>query len=195
MTRKSRKSMNQHLADSNRASSKPAIDPAPCVDQIIVRAAISPGIGMARIGDSASEYYIGPEVVDPAPEPPHYYRDSTGALKRQAALFRMYGYNAAGQVVRELTAENADVRWTAHLVNKKAQWYQFQAALDIPEAVDMKVPLRNSKVSGDARATLMIDPGERSITGKSVSGGPEHAFDTGTFKGTPVPLGEIRTDE
>ena len=174
---------------------RPAIDPAPCVDQVIVRAAICPGIGIARIGDSEAEYFIGPEVVDPPSEPPNYYRDPTGALKRQAARFRIYGYNAAGQVVRELTAENADIQWTAHLVNKKAQWYQFQAALDIPEAATMSVPLRNSRVSGDERASLVIDPGERSITGRSVSGGPEHVFDTGTFKGTPVPLGEIRTDD
>ncbi len=174
---------------------KPAIDPAPCVDQVIVRAAICPGIGVARIGDSATEYYIGPEVVDPPPQPPHYYRDATGALKREAARFRIYGYNASGQVVRELTAENADIQWTVHLANRKAQWYQFQAALDIPEAVTMSVPLRNPKVPTNARGNLAIDPGERSITGKSVSGGPRHSFDTGKFKDTVVPLGEIRTDD
>lgn len=174
---------------------KPAIDPAPCVDQVIVRVAICPGIGVARIGDSKTEYFVGPEVVDPSPEPPHYYRDASGALKRQAALFRIYGYNAAAQVVRELTAQNADIHWTAHLVNKKAEWYQFQAALDIPEAVTMTVPLRNKNIAGDQRASLVIDPGERSITGRSVSGGPEHRFDTGKFKSTVVPLGEIRTDD
>ena len=49
------------------------------------------------------------------------------------------------------------------------------------------------------RAKLAIDPGPRSVSGRSVSGGPTHAFDTGTFQaaGTrpvTVPLGEIRTD-
>jgi hypothetical protein len=174
---------------------KPALESAPCIDQVIVRAAICPGIGIARIGDSASECYIGPEVVDPPPQPPDYYRDSAGALKREAASFRIYAYNAAGQVVRELTAENADIRWTVHLANRKAQWYQFQAALDIPDAATMSVPLRNAKVPSNARASLAIDPGERIITGKAVSGGPEHHFDTGKFKGVPVPLGEIRTDD
>ena len=159
----------------------------------IVRAAIHPAIGIARIGDSASGFFIGPEVTDPAPEKPEHYRDPAGALKRQAARFRVYGYDAQGQVVRELTADNADIQWTAHLANKKAQWYQFQAALDIPEAKAMSVPRRNPKVVD--RATLAIDPGPRSISGKSVSGGAAHQFDTGKFKTTVVPLGEIRTDE
>ncbi|MGH6918229.1 MAG: LodA/GoxA family CTQ-dependent oxidase, partial [Geminicoccaceae bacterium] len=91
---------------------KPGLDPAPCVDDVVVRAAIHPAIGVARIGDSKDAFFVGPEVVDPAPEPPDFYRDPTGALKRQAALFRIYGYNAKGEVVRELTADNAKIRWT-----------------------------------------------------------------------------------
>jgi hypothetical protein len=173
---------------------RPGVQNAPCADATIVRAAIHPAIGIARIGDSRTDYFIGPEVTTPASQPPGTYRDTAGDLKRQAALFHVYGYNAAGQVVRELTADSADIQWTAHLANKKAQWYQFQAALDIPEAVTMSVPQRNPKIAAPMRGTLAIDPGPRSITGISVSGGPEHCFDTGTFKGTPVPLGEIRTD-
>jgi len=167
----------------------------PCKDDYIVRAAIHPGIGVARIGDSKTEYFIGPEVTEPSPEPPGYYRDDSGALKRQAARFRIYGFNAAGQVVRELTAGNADVNWTVHLANKKAQWYQFQAALDIPDAATMSVPRRNADIPYAKRGVLAIDPGPRSITGASVSGGPEHTFDTGKFKDVTVPLGEIRTDD
>ena len=163
-------------------------------DSVIVRAAIHPGIGVARIGNSKTEYYIGPEVTAPQPQNPGYYRDAAGAIKRQAARFFVYGYNAAGEVVRELTADNADIRWTVHVANRKAQWYQFLAALDIPEAVDMACIRRNRNVN--ERGQLAIDPGPRSITGKSVSGGADHAFDTGTFKKTTkVPLGEIRTDD
>src|SRR5262245_35188876 len=98
----------------------------------MVRAAIHPGIGVARVGDSADEYFIGPELVDGSSREPGYYRDGAGALKRQAARFRLYGFNAAGQIVRELTADNADIGWTVHLANKKAQWYQFPKALDVP---------------------------------------------------------------
>jgi len=176
------------------AAPKPGEAPPPAVDQVIVRAAIHPAIGIARIGDSETEYYIGPQVTDPEPAPPGFYRDATGALKREAAEFRIYGYNAAGQVVRELTADNADITWTVHVANRKAQWYQFQFALDIPEAAGHSVPRRNKDVPVGGRGRLAIDPGPRSIRGKSVSGGAEHAFDTGTFKDTAVPLGEIRTD-
>jgi hypothetical protein len=34
--------------------------------------------------------------VDPAPLPAENYRDSTGALKREVAQFRIYGYDGAG---------------------------------------------------------------------------------------------------
>jgi hypothetical protein len=183
------------IPDGEPHMPKPAMKPAPCVDDVVVRAAISPGIGIARIGNSKTEFYLAPEVTDPSPRPPEYYRDVTGALKREAARFRVYGYNAAGQVVRELTADNASIVWQAHLANRKAQWYQFQAALDIPSAVSMTVPLRNKDVPTALRGTLAIDPGPRSITGKSVSGGPQYGFDTGTFEGTQVALGEIRTDD
>lgn len=132
-------------------------------DTVIVRAAIHPAIGIARIGDAKTEYFIGPEVTDAPPEnapPPSFYRDKTGAIKRQAARFRIYGYNAAGDVVSELTSDNADIHWTVHVANRKAQWYQFQYALDIPEAInapDNAFPLRNPKVMD--RSTLAIDPG------------------------------------
>src|SRR5688572_10860302 len=72
-------------------------------DTRIVKAAIYPPIGIARVGNSDDEYFLAPEVVDPLPEPPGFYRDGEGALKRQAARFRIYGLNAAGVAVRELT--------------------------------------------------------------------------------------------
>jgi L-Lysine epsilon oxidase N-terminal/L-lysine epsilon oxidase C-terminal domain len=159
----------------------------------IVRAAIYPAIGIARVGNSESEYFLAPEVTDPLPEPPGSYRDPTGALKRQAVRFRIYGLNAAGAPVAELTAENAEIRWTVHLANKKSAWYQFQIALDIPEA-DSAPPswLRNMAIRD--RAGLIIDPGPRHISGRD-RGGADHRFDTGKFLGANVYLGEIRTDD
>src|SRR5581483_2471268 len=62
-------------------------------DTTIVRAAIHPAIGVARVGDSQDEFFIGPEVSRPCIQPPGFYRDATGALKRQAARFRVYGLN------------------------------------------------------------------------------------------------------
>ena len=165
------------------------------VDHTIVRAAIHPAIGVARVGDNPSEFFLGPEVAAPAPLPAGSYKDAAGALKRQAARFRIYGYNGAGEVVRELTAEDAEIAWTVHVANTKAAWYQFQLALDIPEAEDAPASeLRNQAVEGADRAGLVIDPGPRSIRGTNTSG-PSYAFDTGQFMGKPVYLGELQTDE
>ena len=45
------------------------------VDTVVVRAAIHPAIGIARIGDSPDQFFIGPEVVEPAAHGPDFYRD------------------------------------------------------------------------------------------------------------------------
>lgn len=157
-------------------------------DTRIVRAAIHPAIGIARVGNSETGFYIGPQVADPAPMPVGFYRDATGALKREAAQFRIYGYNAAGEVVRELTSDWADITWSAHVVNRKAAWYQWQIAMDIPEAADVAVPKRNAKVT--ARDTLVIDPGKQSIAGRNAA----PVMCTGAFTGVPVKIGELQTD-
>src|ERR1043166_3712781 len=168
--------------------------PAAAGDDRVVKAAIYPGIGVARLGNSQNDFYIGPEVPDPAPEPPGFYRDATGALKREAARVRIYGLNAEGRAVRELTAKEAKIEWTVHLANKKSAWYQFQLALDIPEANSVPPSLLRNAAVPD-RSRLVIDPGARSITGANQSGGKKHTFDTGKFMGKTVYLGELRTDE
>lgn len=162
-------------------------------DTCVVSAAIYPGIGVARVGNSPDEFFLAPDVPDPEPSPPGSHRDAQGRLKRQGVCFRVYGLNAQKQIVKELTAaEGAIIRWTAHLANQKSSWYQFQLALDIPEA-DSAPPtlLRNSTVSD--RHSLTIDPGPRSIDG--IPGAPVEPFDTGEFMEAHVYLGELRTDE
>ncbi|MGK7923699.1 MAG: LodA/GoxA family CTQ-dependent oxidase [Spirulina sp.] len=165
----------------------------PPEDTAIARAAIHPSIGIARIGNSETEFYLAPEVTDPIPSEPRFYRDVTGALKRQAVRFRIYGYNAAGEVVRELTADNAEITWSAHLANHKSAWYEFQLALDIPEAIAADPSLRRNKDVKD-RQKLMIDGGSLSISGRDRQGS-EYYFDKGKFFDKPVYLGELRTDE
>jgi len=161
----------------------------------IVRAAIHPGIGVARIGNSPEEYYIGPETVTPRERDVGFYRDKKGALKREAARFRVYGYNAAGQVVREILPGSGDeVEWTVHVANRKGEWYRFIAALDIPDAAGLQTILRNRKVAAADRDTLAIDPGPRTISGRSKRGDKKWRLDTGKFMGKSVDLGEILTD-
>lgn len=165
----------------------------------IVRVAIHPGIGIARVGNSQGNdpdsYFIGPELPHVVEAPAGGHKDASGAMKRQAARFRIYGYDAAGNAVREIAATDADVeeiRWTVHVANKKAAWYNFDLALDIPEAASVVSARRNPQLQGSDRRRLEIDPGARAISGIRQSG---QVFDTGQFLGQAVYLGELLTDE
>jgi len=123
----------------------------------IVEARIHPAIGIARIGNS-DEYFIGPQVPHPTPPPTGGYRDASGKLKRQAAQFRIFGYDSNGDVVAELTSLNAHIEGTVHVGNQKGAWYDFDAALDLPEAKDLKSCRRNAFLQGEQREQLVIDP-------------------------------------
>ncbi|NOU49877.1 hypothetical protein HG263_04920 [Pseudoalteromonas sp. JBTF-M23] len=161
-------------------------------DNTIVSAAIYPPIGVMRVGNSEQGFFIGPEVNDPPTQKEDFYRDSTGALKRQAAKFRVYGLNSQGQVVQELTANDATITWHARLANQKASWYEFQLALDIPEAAKAKPSyLRNKEIPD--RSTLLIDGGEHQLSGVNQDGSKTKFV--GKFEGKSVYLGEMRTDE
>lgn len=160
------------------------------MDERIVKAAIYPSIGIARVGNSKEEYYIGPEVTAPAQLPGSFYKDATGAIKRQAARFRIYGLNAEGIPVKELTMDNAEISWRVEVANKKADWFEFETAMDIPQAVP--VARRNPNVRD--RKSLKIMPGARKISGANMSG-DKYQFDSGRFLGQKVYLGELRTDE
>src|SRR3546814_894904 len=109
----------------------------------------------------------------------------------QSARFRIYGCNARGDIVRELTGadSNAEIEWSVELANQKAAWYGFQLALDIPEAnYAPPTTLRNPGVAD--RRRLAITPGARTVAGADA--GPA-SFD-GAFMEMPVYLGEITTD-
>src|SRR5579863_3176420 len=158
----------------------------------IVKAVIHPGIGIARVGNS-TEYFIGPELPYPTEPPKGGYRDKDGRLKRQAALFHIYGYDEDNNLVAELTdSGDTKIEWIAHVANKKAAWYNFDVALDLPEAADEQSARRNAEFQGKDRQQLVIDPGPRSVSGPKQKSSP---FDTGKFIGENVYLGELHTDE
>jgi hypothetical protein len=160
----------------------------------IVRAGIYPPIGVMRVGNSEEDYFVGPLVDEPEEKGDVYaYRDKTGAIKRQAAEFRIYGFNAAGKAIKELTMENAKITWHSSLANQKSSWYQFQIALDIPEASDPNIPpslLRNIDVKD--RSTLLIDGKKERISRPNVTKGKKFK---GRFMGKSVYLGEMHTDD
>lgn len=187
----------RHLANGQPTGDSPEPRPAapqlPPPDECIVKAVIYPSIGVCRVGSAPEEYVIGPEVADPPPLPPGSYRDSKGRLKRQAARFRIYGVNALGRIVRELTGpeSGAKIEWKVQLANTKSAWYGFQLALDIPEAAQAPpTTLRNPAV--EDRAQLAITPKPRTVRGAKAKAA---RFDDGKFMGKKVYLGEISTDE
>jgi hypothetical protein len=113
---------------------------------------IHPAIGAARVGNS-KEYYLAPETpggppLDPKTGKPIYtagsgaptqsiFRDAPGgALKKQAARFKVYAYDNTNpadpgtRVQVGTTKVNGKtvtgIEWTVYLANKKASWFQFE---------------------------------------------------------------------
>jgi hypothetical protein len=142
---------------------------------------IHPAIGIARLGNSPTGFFIGPEKPGAHPRPRTGYKDPQHRVKRQAARFRLFGYDKNGKFVKEVSSADAKIEWTVHLANSKAEWKKF-------DGLNANTPRRNAGVVD--RTTLIIDPGARSLSGPNKT----EIFDTGKFLGTNVPLGEIRSD-
>jgi hypothetical protein len=134
---------------------------------------VHPAIGIARVGNSPDEFFLGPERLWDPPNPDGGFKDARSRVKRQAARFRLFAYHDDGTVT-ELTAADTDITWTVHVANRKAI-------------------LRNP---GAPAEDMTIDPGARTLAGP----GQREPFDGGTirFPGraeVDVPLGEARTDD
>ncbi len=178
---------------------------------------IHPAIGIARVGNSEA-YYLGPEtmaglgnregVVGGLPIRPgtesetitsNELRDHSGAMKRQAARFKIYryaseapcGYRSGegeevtiGCQIGEKTV--VDILWAVHLANKKAAAYQMNGDLGLAvyeRANASQLHLRNISEGTDPNNAarlrkLMIDPGPRTLRG---SDGHTVRFDKATF--------------
>ena len=147
---------------------------------------IHPAIGIARVGNS-TEFFVGPE---PGVAPPGKYRDRRGRLLRQAARFRVYrctrAPDGALQSATEVTSDQAEIEWTVHVANRKGASPEFPPSP--AKARGEEGRLRNARHAD--RAELVIDPGPRTLTAP----GGRAPFDTGSFLGTEVPLGEMRTE-
>ena len=167
----------------------------------ITQFAIYPSIGVARVGNSPAGFFFGPEQPGAPRSGP--YRDDGGRIKRQAARFRVYGLDAHGHVVKEITAQDARVHWKVEVANTKAAWFDFDQALDLDESLGSNTAagiaslIRNPAVKGNERAALAITPPPVTISGESVNehgGEPKYEL-SGRFMGKDVYLGEVRTDE
>lgn len=167
------------------------------VTREIVACKVHPAIGIARVGNSPDQFFVGPEMPGVCDVPAGGYKDAgepgkgiPPRVKRQAARFRIFGYDSDGNAVRELTASDASITWTVHLANKKAEWFKFNGS-DGEHGTPTERP-RNDKITDPKeRKKLIIDPGSRTISGP----GQSALFTGGQFMGIPVPLGEIRTEK
>jgi len=176
---------------------------------------IHPAIGFARVGTSA-EFNSAPETVtgsppaggsgptgglplgvvpqtfaDTGPVTDADLRDGSGALKRQAARFRIYMYDEpkGGDETYPLHSDYVevtvgatitcngkkqvvqDILWQVHSANKKAAWYQSPdddgiIAWNNGNTPPLRNPSRGTDPNSPTRLTeLTIDPGPRVIRG------------------------------
>ncbi|SEE80650.1 L-lysine 6-oxidase [Rhizobiales bacterium GAS191] len=189
---------------------------------------IGPSIGVARLGNSPGQFYVEPETIaglplecdaqgnvsDPA-SLVRKFKDGQGRVRRQAARFRVFRLDGAG-ASREVTLKDRDIahiRWTVHLANKKAAWYQFSelegnlvhGQSNSYEA--RKVARRNKGVTvKKERQRLLIDPGPRTLDGPGLVAHFDRASVPANYKFASFPdavtlgdrvttLGEARTDK
>jgi L-lysine 6-oxidase len=159
-----------------------------------MRFEIHPSIGIARVGNSPEQFYLGPETIgglptecEPdgtpklnkgKPTPISKFKDAQGRVRRQAARFRVFVFDEknASDPGREvvLGKDVAKLEWTVHVANKKAAWYAFaELEGDLMLGPDnsytkRKVPFRNHDVPPNdpkKRRQLIIDPGPRQLSG------------------------------
>jgi hypothetical protein len=126
---------------------------------------IHPGIGIARVGNSAS-FFLQPEIPGTYAKPANgKYRDSDKKLKRQAARFWIFEYDDANSGAPQPISIGSDlvnVEWQVHLLNAKAAWFMFAGIVgEGPAGYPADHPLRNPTATD--RRRLKIDPGPRTI--------------------------------
>lgn len=188
-------------------------------------AKIFPPIGVARVGDSETDSFIGPEWPGQrlSASPAHHYKDNAGRVKRQAARFRIYAFDAHDVVIGELQACNAEITWCVELANKKPAWLPFESGDDAVRLFELSVKLGNDELIQHAkehgvaprnpsvglssnaegepewdadrrRKILEIISPQVTIAGKPRQSDLTPVEIVGVFNGEPVKLGELTTD-
>jgi L-Lysine epsilon oxidase N-terminal/L-lysine epsilon oxidase C-terminal domain len=155
---------------------------------------IHPGIGIARLGNSETEFYLAPQtpaglplecdpqgnaLVSPDGGPVYVtsFKDKDGRVKRQGARFEVFVYDDDHPEGRALKfgdhiegggnrGKLIDIQWRVYLANKKACWFTFDA-LKGEHGYLSGHPRRNADITGQERDRLIIDPGPRIVATKS----------------------------
>jgi hypothetical protein len=150
---------------------------------------IHPAIGIARVGNSPEEFFLGPERPGKYPSV-NEYRDSKMLLKRQGARFRLFRYQGRGDKnAEEINIDNPEVKsieWTVHLVNSKASGRFFAGILDQGSR------LRNEKKY--PRSSLVLDGRPVSVEGVCQKNDIYCESFIGKKFPSPLKLGTLLTD-
>ncbi len=157
---------------------------------------IHPAIGIARLGNSRTGYFLGPEpalgeeayrVGKSLPDisttpPPATFRDAHGRLLRQGVRFRVFHVKRGpdGKVVakHEVTGDDVTIEWKVHLANRKGAAMRFFHRKKKPAD-------KYRRNAGKKASDLIIDARAQTIT-KDCS--PGHVL-RGTFLKQDVKLG------
>lgn len=143
---------------------------------------IHPQIGVARLGNSRTDFYLAPDEIgglplecdqfaNPTGKKITHFKDSVGAVKRQAAKFTVYEIKDGEAAPVDLSTTGIEkIEWTVHIANKKPVWFTFselQGDLNFGEYNSyekQRIPVNNPDVTNPTdRQKLIIDPGPRTL--------------------------------
>ena len=135
---------------------------------------IHPAVGIARVGNSP-DHFVGPELPGVVAYPVGGYRDDQNRLKRQAARFRLFGYDDRDRSLGEVTSADAVIEWRVHLMNTKAAGPRFRGV------GQPMLGYRNEKsiTKGIPREQFILDGGSKTVSARR----PENRFACTHFMG------------
>ena len=180
-------------------AAQPKLEAAPAGAKI-AKLAIYPPMGICRVGNS-DKHFLAPEIPGKPSLPNGDYKDGNSKIKKQAQRFRVYAFDEKGRVIREVTHGKDKVKWSVHVASTKAAWYGFNNPLDSGELAPGLPGQKRNQFWTDAKDRedyLVIDPGEKSISGNNTNAkgeDPKHKMIGRFWKTKKVKLGELRTDE
>lgn len=146
---------------------------------------IHPAIGIARLGNDTTSFFLGPEIPGAGPVgadsgvgtpvtggPFSGFKTAASTVKRQAQRFYIFLHPAAGPPI-EANLNNPQVKsivWNVHLANKKARFFPFngQQGNSAGSVYTPPPPPIRPRNDGESPLNTIIDPGKPlSISGKS----------------------------
>ena len=162
---------------------------------------IFPPIGIARVGNSLTEFFIGPETpeslgtelhADGSEAPVERFKDASFSVKRQAARFHLFEFDPAGGPGRAAQfPPGTTIRWRVKLANKKDAVHRENAPqVENPQnPVPAPLPQLDATRANRAIAAEGIAPAPGAaavrLAGTYLSGSPLQ---------TTVTLGDLLTD-